>query len=294
MSTRILVPVDGSPSSRRAVELVAAYQGAKGALRVRVLNAQTPVAVTYPEAAMVAQSVDAALLETGRGVADAAAAQLRAAGIAAETAVRLGLPAGTITAEAEAERPALVVMGTRGEGAVRGFALGSVALRVAHGSPVPVCMVHPDACLPKAFGKSLRVLLAVDGSEPAQRAAQALGSWRSWLGELDIQIAYVQPPLTLAQAILPPHDDLVEQWSTREAEAAARAARELFTREGVKHHLHISTGDSATEIVHLAEQAGCELIALGTRGRGAMHHAFVGSVALKVAAASPLPVLLSR
>jgi nucleotide-binding universal stress UspA family protein len=33
-------------------------------------------------------------------------------------------------------------------------------------------------------------------------------------------------------------------------------------------------------------------VALGTRGLGAAHHALIGSVALKAAALSPVPVLL--
>jgi nucleotide-binding universal stress UspA family protein len=137
-------------------------------------------------------------------------------------------------------------------------------------------------------------MLAMDGSEPALRAAQALAAWRPWLGELDVQVAHVQPPLTLAEQILPPHDDLVEQWSTKGAEEATRACLERFKSSGMKSHLHLGAGDAAEEIVHLAAKTGCELIALGTRGKGAAHHALVGSVALKVAAASPVPVLLVK
>ncbi|HEX7054281.1 MAG TPA: universal stress protein [Burkholderiales bacterium] len=37
---------------------------------------------------------------------------------------------------------------------------------------------------------------------------------------------------------------------------------------------------------------GAELVVTGTRGRGALHHALLGSVALKTALASPVPVML--
>lgn len=294
MTTRIVLPVDGSPSAQRALELVAGYQGAKDALYVFAINVQSPVAISYPEAAVIAPSIESSQREAGQQIADAAAARLRAGGITAESVVRLGLPASAIAEEGLARRGSLIVMGTRGHGVVRGFALGSVALRLAHGSSVPVCIVQPDARLPGAFGRRLRVLLAVDGSAPAIHAAQVLAEWRPWLGELDVQIAYVQPPLSLAKEILSSADDLLERWSTREGEEAARAEREIFARDGVKHHLHLTIGDADAEIVHLANHLGCEMIALGTRGRGAAHHAFVGSVALKVAATSPVPVLMSR
>ncbi len=292
--TSILLPVDGSPAAARALELVSSYRGPKGALRVAVLNVQSPLAVMYPEAAVAAQSIEDSLLEGGKVIAEKAAQQLRAAGLAAEPTVRLGAPATAIDEEANQRGAVLIIMGTRGHGALRGFALGSVALRVAHGSHVPVCLVHPDAKLPAAFGRKLRVMLAMDGSAPALNAAQLLVAWRPWLGELDVQLVHVQAPLSLAEQILPPHDDLIEQWSTRGAEEAVRASQALFQAAGNKTHLHLSAGDAAAEIVHLAGKTGCELIALGTRGLGAAHHALVGSVALKVAAASPLPVLLVR
>ena len=87
---------------------------------------------------------------------------------------------------------------------------------------------------------------------------------------------------------------MIGQWSTAAGETAAQAARELLAREGVAHHLHLTVGDAAQEIALLAGQTKSELMVLGTRGKGAAHHAFVGSVALKAAAHSPIPVLLVR
>ncbi len=50
-------------------------------------------------------------------------------------------PAPAILAEARRQKPAAIVMGTRGDGALQGFALGSVALKSAVASPVPVLLV---------------------------------------------------------------------------------------------------------------------------------------------------------
>jgi len=185
-------------------------------------------------------------------------------------------------------------MGTRGHGMAHGFAFGSVAMRVAHGGPTPVCLVRPEARLPVDFGRRLRVMLALDGSEPALRAAQLLVAWRDWLGELDVQIVHVQEPLTLLEAILPPDRDLAEQWSTRAGKEASRDAREIFAKAGIRHHLHLGAGEPFREIALLAGQTQSELLVLGTRGRGAAHHALIGSVALKAAAASEVPVLLVK
>jgi nucleotide-binding universal stress UspA family protein len=267
---KLLVAFDGSPAARRAVELLAGYAGDPAALSVTLVNVRP-------------QSTD-----DGRSLLKPALEQLAAAGFAADAEVRVG-PAAPAILGLNAE---LIVMGTRGEGALQGFALGSVALRVAHGGGPPVLLVKPQDQLPATLGKRVKVLLAMDGSEPAMRAAARLAAWRGWLGEIDVHLVYVQEPLTVLQAMLPPHDDVVNQWSTKEGENAAQQARALFSKAGIAHHLHLTVGDPARELMVLAQQTGADFVALGTRGRGAAHHALLGSVALKTAVLSGVPVLL--
>ncbi|TAK84438.1 MAG: universal stress protein [Betaproteobacteria bacterium] len=111
---------------------------------------------------------------------------------------------------------------------------------------------------------------------------------------MQVELVYVQPPLGLLARLLPPHDDVIHEWSSAAGEAAASRAREILRGAGIAHRLHLSVGDAPTEIALLAEQTAAELMVLGTRGLGAAHHALVGSVALKAAALSAVPVLLVR
>ncbi len=290
MTAKLLLPYDGSPAARQAVELVSGYAGDKRSLAVTLLNVQSWPLSLWPGASAAAGSIEAALLDAGRSTLAEATTRLESAGMAIRGEVRLGLAAQTILREAKAVDA--VVMGTRGAGVVQGYALGSVALRVAHGGAAPVILVKPEDRLPAALGKRLRVLLAMDGSDPALRAAERLVQWRSWLGELEVHLVHVQRPLSMLEAELPPHDDLVRQWSTEEAERATQRALELLRGAGIVQHLHLSAGEPALEVRQLAAQTSSELVVLGTRGLGAAHHAFVGSVALKAAAAVSVPVLL--
>jgi nucleotide-binding universal stress UspA family protein len=290
MSAKLLLPYDGSPAAERAAELVAGYAGDKRALAITLLNVQSRPLSLWPEASAAAGAIEAALLDEGRRTLAQAKSRLESAGLAVRAEVRLGLAAQTIVREAR--HADAILMGTRGAGVVHGYALGSVALRVAHGAAVPVILVKPEDRLPEALGKRLRVLLAMDGSEAALRAAERLVQWRSWLGELEVQLVHVQRPLTVLETVLPPHDDLVRQWSTEEAERATQKARDLLRGAGMVQHLHLSTGDPALEVRELAAHTSSELVVLGTRGLGAAHHAFVGSVALKAAAAVSVPALL--
>jgi nucleotide-binding universal stress UspA family protein len=211
---------------------------------------------------------------------------------------RVTVPAGAggaargILAAARRQRAAAILMGTRGHGALQGFAVGSVALRVVHKARVPVLLVKAGDKLPAAPGARLRVLLATDGSAPALRAARRLAAWRAWLGELEVHLLWVQHPLTYLETVMPPHDDVIGQWSRKDGEKATRAAVALFRREGIAHRVHFSVGEPALEARSLVEDTAAELVALGTRGLGAAHHGLVGSVALKAAVACPVPALL--
>lgn len=285
----LLLPFDGSPAALRAVELLAAYRGA-AALAPTLLNVQARPLTIWPESMLDARAVEAALLEAGEEELRPALARLAGA----QGAVRLGFPADSIVREAAALGVQAIVMGTRGKGALHGFPLGSVALRVAHAAAVPTLLVKPEARLPARFGTRLKVIVGMDGSEPGLRALEQLAAWRAWLGELQVELVYVQPPLGLLARLLPPHDDLIEEWSSAAGEAAARRAREILRAAGIAHRLHLSIGEAPEEIALIAGQTGAELMVLGTRGLGAAHHALVGSVALKAAALSALPVLLVR
>lgn len=292
MTTELLVPFDDSPAALRAVELLAGYAGDASTLAAVLLNAQMRPVSLWPGAALSPGAIEAALIEAGSSALEPAVSRLACAGIVTRTEVRLGAAADAILREAGACKADAVVMGTRGAGALHGFALGSVALRVAHGNGPPVILVKPDDRLPAGLGKRLRVLLAMDGSAPAMRAAERLAAWRGWLGELEVHLVYVQRPLTVLEAVLPPHDDVIGQWSTQEGREATQAARELFRRVGIAQHLHLTVGDPALEVRTLAAQTSSDLVVLGTRGLGAAHHALVGSVALKAAALSRVPVML--
>jgi nucleotide-binding universal stress UspA family protein len=57
---------------------------------------------------------------------------------------------------------------------------------------------------------------------------------------------------------------------------------------------HIHVGPAPETIVRVARDLGCELICLGTHGRGTLGNALMGSVATKVLHLSAIPVMLAR
>lgn len=292
MGMTILFGADGTAASERALGWLESARPGEKRIEVVVANVQPPPVTAWAVPAVDREALEAALLVRGEDIARRTAERVRAAGFAARQAVRLGFPAEALLREARRSGASLIVVGTRGQGLLHGFALGSVALRVAHASTVPVLLVRPDARPLPAPDKARRVLLAVDGSEASQRAAGALPVAQGWLGALEVIVAHVQESLTLFEAALPPHDDLVRQWSRSAGEAALLRAHRTLVDAGIPATQELAAGDPAATIVRLARERDCDLIALGSRGLGAAHHALVGSVALKVAAHAAVPTLV--
>lgn len=146
---RILIPIDGSEGSRKAVTYVREILKNLPAVTATVIHVVAPSQTMYPYWGD-AGYVPADLLESlqQKAEADASrlletdAATLRSAGV--ETQVRLlrGDPATEITRLAREEEFDLVVLGSRGLGRFQGMVLGSVSDRVAHTAHCPVLIVR--------------------------------------------------------------------------------------------------------------------------------------------------------
>jgi nucleotide-binding universal stress UspA family protein len=136
---RILVAVDGSEASLKAARMAADI-----ALR---FGARMTLAYVIPRLLLPPDVYGLTLADVEREqrvhadklVAETLA-RLGEPGVQVETAVLSGSPAETL-AEAAADVD-LVVLGSRGRGAVARVLLGSVSDRLVHISPKPVLVVH--------------------------------------------------------------------------------------------------------------------------------------------------------
>lgn len=82
--------------------------------------------------------------------------------------------------------------------------------------------------------------------------------------------------------------------SRERVEGIIRAIQRLL----IDHHLvshslriEVRSGSPAIEIVHAAQQLGCDLLVMSTHGRSGLRHILMGSVAEKVVRFSKIPVL---
>jgi nucleotide-binding universal stress UspA family protein len=79
-----------------------------------------------------------------------------------------------------------------------------------------------------------------------------------------------------------------------DAEAAMDEVCAIAAESDVPVETTIVEGTPSREIVRFAEREGCDLVVMGTRGRGGIDRLLLGSVAEKVVRASEVPVLTVR
>jgi nucleotide-binding universal stress UspA family protein len=138
VTKKILVPIDGSPNSIRALELAGRKQLAGSAVGILVLNVQPPLPPRrFVSRAMISE-FHARRSEAALKPAKAAIERL---GLEADCYVRVGEPAATIANFAKKTGCHEIILGTRGLGRVAGLVLGSIATKVIHLAGVPVTLV---------------------------------------------------------------------------------------------------------------------------------------------------------
>ncbi len=146
MYKRILVPVDGSETSNKA--LVAALQLARTvAGRVRLIHVVEELNYLggYGEFGGYSEDLIKAIHEAGTKILDDALAIAKSAGVEADTLLRdnLGGRLAEVVADAAKEWNAdLIVVGTHGRRGVGRALMGSGAEQIIRLAPVPVLVVR--------------------------------------------------------------------------------------------------------------------------------------------------------
>ncbi len=274
MFERILVPLDGSQLSQRALEpaLILAPQTGAELLLVRVPTADTlSFAVSAGTQRELAQDA-LAYLETIRKSNEQPQFSIR-------TQVLDGDVASAIVDFALAEHVDLIIMSTHGYSGLTRWVLGSVTEKVLRSAPCPVLAVrtarHPE-----------RVLIPLDGSALAEQAVQ---QGLSLAQNLQADVIFLRcVPHIVADGELDEHErglsrrlqedliDEAEEYLCDRALDAGRSARSVAIQ------ITVLIGSPADSILEYVETYGVDLIAMATHGRTGLKRWVYGSVTAKV------------
>jgi len=142
-----------------------------------------------------------------------------------------------------------------------------------------------------------KILVPVDFSEASRRALeQALQLGKVCAAQVELLHVW-EPPNYLSPDIMlsvPGWSAIsLEDFSVREARKAVQLFLEQSDHPSLALTTRIDSGEPSATILRVAKE-GYDLVVMGTHGHSRLHQFFLGSVAHRVVAESPVPVLTVR
>jgi nucleotide-binding universal stress UspA family protein len=203
-----------------------------------------------------------------------------------------GSPAERLVEVADDEDAELLVVGSRGRGALSSAVLGGVSRRLARDARCPVVVVPPATSIEAGGGT---VVCGVDGSGHALTAARVAGSLAQRLGGRLIVVHALQDLRAVAsypgaRSTTPPatgQEDAVRRQADRIVEEAVGALDADVEVTGL-----VEPGAPAGVLAAVAERENASLVVVAGRGMGAVRAAFLGSVATTLATSATRPVVV--
>lgn len=317
MFKRILVPLDGSTRAERALPVAAriAHVGRGSVVLVQVAT----IPITYPSylgsSSSTFETIESELVEAQSYLKEVAQSEVLQ-GIESEIQVVSGITVPEILSMASAYEADLIVMASHGYTGTERWVLGSVSLKVARHSPVPVLVLHETGSIPAPHpdASPLHALVTLDGSELAEAALEPAAQLIAALaaparGELHL-LRVVNPPIFDETKGSQEAMDNMQHQARHEANIYLDALAGQLC-EGRLSNLNLSLtwsvvldDDPAHAIIRVAEngedaeRAGgfsrCDLVAMATHGRSGWQHWVLGSVTERVLGATKLPLLIVR
>ena len=134
-----------------------------------------------------------------------------------------------------------------------------------------------------------RILIPVDGSEPAHGAAQ-LGIDLAVEHDATVHGLYVVEPVTVAEGGA---GQIIESMQETGQEIVSELAEQAESK-GLSVETDVKTGVAHREILEYAEANDIDLMVVGTHGRTGIGRYLLGSVTEKIVRLSDVPVLTVR
>ena len=283
----VAVGFDGSPHAAAALAHGAAIAARRGVKLSVISTYRAPLDVYFTYAALPPEPEAEAKKRGAQAVLDEAAKQL--ADHPGEVSY-LTAEGDSVGALVEASGSALLmVVGARGRGGFLGRILGSVAAELPAHARCPVIVVPSDS--EHAEGP---VVVGLDGSLAGRRAALHAAQAAVELGTSLRMLAALQAPRSgdfWAPAVPPAVTEAVKHRRAEVEEALGQAVN------WVKEHVpslevtgEVLVGDPA-ELLHEAGRTA-QLVVVGSRGRGAVASALLGSVSRATLHGAKSPVMV--
>jgi len=281
MAPTIVCGIDGSEASLGAAKVAAGLADRSGGTLVlaHVLSGAFPYPRSY-------------------GESDSLFAQVESRTATAGTRYRVlyGAPAAALADFAIEEDAALLVVGSRGRGALKAALLGSVS------SALPRTANRPVVIVPREAGRRADLLMGayscvvcgVDRSDEARGALRVAAELAMAVG-VELVLVHAFQPDSASAAIpapgaAPPIDYEALEARRREAGESLLEAAVGDVTGALPVRTLVARGDAASALDRAARDDRAVLIVVGTCGRGRLVSALLGSTSTRLAAFAATPV----
>ena len=221
--------------------------------------------------------------------------QLQSIGFDATPMVKWGKPTEQILNVVHEQKPQLVIIGAKGSTNSDHFQLGSVAGKIMKHAGCNVLLVK------EWIEKVRRVFLATDGSPHSAAALDFLLDLsfpsRVEYFLLTVLQSHVEAYLSMPTLNMDDYQQMIADLQKGEEKAARKLLNEIEKRcreKGFGVTPMLRRGEPSHEIINCANAFNPELVAVGSRGLGAVEGFLMGSVAQRVARHSRYSVLIVR
>jgi nucleotide-binding universal stress UspA family protein len=294
MYEKILVPLDGSELAEVALPYAEELAGKLGSEVILLHVCESAEAQYHHMHQLYIQKMVAA---TKRGAKkylekpDAEAIKVR-------SAILDGHPAEQIVDFAEEQGIDLIVIATHGWSGIRRWVMGSVADKVVRATKRPVALIRAKGVHHHVFeeGTMNKTLLPLDGSKESEAVIPYVEELASKL-KGEVVLLHVVPPASPVYAIpgetaqLPYTQAEVELLKV-DAESYLEKVANALKDKHIKVRSEVRVGNTAHEIVKLADEVHADLVAMSTHGWSGITRWALGSTADKVLNGGNTPLLL--
>lgn len=139
---KILLAVDGSPYTKKMLAYLAANDYLQSAVHQYTVITVQPALPARARAAVGKEVVNQYYLDEAEKVMDPVCKYLERHGVTPQRVVKIGPVGESIAKFADAEKFDMLVMGSRGHGALATLVMGSITTQVLANSMVPVLIVR--------------------------------------------------------------------------------------------------------------------------------------------------------
>lgn len=195
---------------------------------------------------------------------------------------------------AEKHEANVIVLGSSSHGSFGHIALGSVTDRLVHSSPVSLALA-PRGYRCRTDLRVARVTAAYGGSASADNLVVAAARFAARVGAT-LRIAsfavWTRPAYTTRLGT-DSEDDVLQEWTTTMARAAARAVESVEAlKPGPPVETVVGRGESWAEALDEIGWGEADVLVVGSSDLGPVAQVFLGSRATKILRHAPVPVLV--